>query len=969
MKHKDLELDMLISQKISKCVRGIAFKVSFVLSLFSTICIFSYSQFIGTPPLQDGVIGSGEYGSHVDGENQQTNGSAVWYLTWDASNLYVAITGSTPTEGGVIYFDTDPIVPVNGGNGTVGSKNWAFDYDRTKLQYPVRADFKLYFKDSYNEYRHSDGSDGWSLATANTITSFTNYATQTIEMVIPWNVVTNGSGRPNEFNWFGYKMYNNGDGDNGTYDPVPTWNPTTPNNAGFGLFNDVYVHYYYSIASTDNNASTFPFGEMSFTYHEDYSFSTVGGYQLGNATLWDLTIYDGSTDNNDNNPANDAYDNQEIANRVLITDDVTIKNNLYVGQGSALLPTVYVDSPISVDIIMNGSDGKIHNHGRIDCTPEAANMGDWDLRRLNFIIDGDVRIENSTVNKDRFRMSNITVNGGKKLIKPTFGIAEIELQHGTLDNNGSVEFSSTGSNYVDVGLRGDYVTHNDYFLDSSDPGFSGSFIFHDLLIGRFSSRLQPTTTAPLMNVQIKGNFENYGDFWASNGTGTINILMNGTGRQEIVGNVNETVGNRTTFNNLTILNDNLLNDDNNGADVHFVSYGGGTVQYLINGVLSLIKGDLVTRDRVDNSITHEVLINDAALISAPLAKSYNGSNTSCFVDGPLSFILVNRPFATLEFHVGKDASYRKANVTVYHSALDSIVYVGEVHSESSYLLNNALPTTPENVLNSSTVHYWRVNSNMPSAFSYGQIWVDYDVVFNDDLVTDPANLRVLQAPSTGNSTWNNISVGVGGAGVGTGSILSSNFFQMGDFTLGNVGSNPLPVELIRFEAIKELDRTRLEWTTASETNNAFFSILKSTDGNLFEEISKVEGMGNSNSIVDYVDYDLDPNAGWNYYKLLQVDFDGTEWESEIKAIYFNQNDAFSIWPNPAIDQLNISNSSEIRAINIIDNLGRKIMSVQPDFNSLSDQITVNVDQLAVGQYILQAIDFSGHAYSQKLIIE
>lgn len=107
-------------------------------------------------PVVDGVISAGEYGVHTNGQNQQTSGRQLWYMTWDNTNLYAAIMNADITQGGVLYLDKNPLVPNNGGtntDGTIVGQN----YDGTNfaaLQF--RADLVVYFKDSYREFRTAD---------------------------------------------------------------------------------------------------------------------------------------------------------------------------------------------------------------------------------------------------------------------------------------------------------------------------------------------------------------------------------------------------------------------------------------------------------------------------------------------------------------------------------------------------------------------------------------------------------------------------------------------------------------------------------------------------------------------------------------------------------------------------------------------------------------------------------------------
>ena len=114
------------------------------------------------------------------------------------------------------------------------------------------------------------------------------------------------------------------------------------------------------------------------------------------------------------------------------------------------------------------------------------------------------------------------------------------------------------------------------------------------------------------------------------------------------------------------------------------------------------------------------------------------------------------------------------------------------------------------------------------------------------------------------------------------------------------GSNPLPVELLSFEAFKENQTTVLEWRTASEINNAGFYVEHSTDSDrTFDRLGFVEGAGNSSEELDYSFVDKDPESGMNYYRLKQVDSDGSYVYTEVKAVYFDKKmQDIVLFPNP-----------------------------------------------------------------------
>ena len=111
----------------------------------------------------------------------------------------------------------------------------------------------------------------------------------------------------------------------------------------------------------------------------------------------------------------------------------------------------------------------------------------------------------------------------------------------------------------------------------------------------------------------------------------------------------------------------------------------------------------------------------------------------------------------------------------------------------------------------------------------------------------------------------------------------------------------MPIELISFEASVNGQAVDIYWTTATEINNDFFTIERSTNGKQFEELIFADGAGNSTSELDYMEKDYDPHGGISYYRLKQTDFDGTYSYSQIVAVKRMENNTkqMLIYPNPA----------------------------------------------------------------------
>lgn len=111
------------------------------------------------------------------------------------------------------------------------------------------------------------------------------------------------------------------------------------------------------------------------------------------------------------------------------------------------------------------------------------------------------------------------------------------------------------------------------------------------------------------------------------------------------------------------------------------------------------------------------------------------------------------------------------------------------------------------------------------------------------------------------------------------------------FSYGSESSNSaLPVELTGFEVEPTNNRVHLSWETASETNNKQFKVQRRTGDQAFETIGEVEGAGTTYEPQSYQFYDGNPSEGTNYYRLKQVDFDGSHEFSAIKAVNFEGGD-------------------------------------------------------------------------------
>ncbi len=131
-----------------------------------------------------------------------------------------------------------------------------------------------------------------------------------------------------------------------------------------------------------------------------------------------------------------------------------------------------------------------------------------------------------------------------------------------------------------------------------------------------------------------------------------------------------------------------------------------------------------------------------------------------------------------------------------------------------------------------------------------------------------------------------------------------------DFALAGSTSNwvgpavPLPVTLTAFEASLVGSQVQLHWQTASERANAYFTIERSLDGRAFSTLGTVAGQGSTATATSYAFTDAGVGrpaaAGAVYYRLRQVDLDGTSTYSPIRTVGFGlAAPVVSVYPNPA----------------------------------------------------------------------
>jgi hypothetical protein len=231
---------------------------------------------------------------------------------------------------------------------------------------------------------------------------------------------------------------------------------------------------------------------------------------------------------------------------------------------------------------------------------------------------------------------------------------------------------------------------------------------------------------------------------------------------------------------------------------------------------------------------------------------------------------------------------------------------------------------------------------------------------------------------------NNAAVSIGGSVNLEGKLLTT----AGAITFGPavaVGSvsttslcvTSLPIKLLSFTSECNKQGVLLKWSTATETNNNYFTIERGTNGINWEALSTVSGAGNSGIIKNYSTIDTAPYNHTAYYRLKQTDYDGKFNFSNIVAIENCKENitTLSIYPNPAHDGQNIninfaSTTKQSVLVTAVDVFGQEYYSKIIVLEKGATLIAIEpYKKLAPGMYVVIAKTSNyKEIFSQKIII-
>jgi hypothetical protein len=267
---------------------------------------------------------------------------------------------------------------------------------------------------------------------------------------------------------------------------------------------------------------------------------------------------------------------------------------------------------------------------------------------------------------------------------------------------------------------------------------------------------------------------------------------------------------------------------------------------------------------------------------------------------------------------------------------------------------------PSNTFPGSTFMnaYWDIVPTGGSGYNSSVIFLQDSAILGS--VNASANIRVARYVGPGTqwagpfaTTVNNI----------TGTMTVAGLSTFGIFTGTNGLVNPLPVELLSFTATAINKDVKLNWRTATEWNNSGFTVERSVNGKIFEEINSVKSTGNHNTVTSYEIMDNEAFSKHNvnilYYRLRQQDADGQYSYSAIEAVLNDTKTTvgfINMYPNPFNNTITLKWVSETGMdanLTVVDITGKELFTIKKQFQKGNNQILIDeVSILHAGIYFM-----------------
>lgn len=619
----------------------------------------------------------------------------------------------------------------------------------------------------------------------------------------------------------------------------------------------------------------------------------------------------------------------------------------------------------------NANSGFTISSGTLNLSSSATTTGGGN-GTLN-ISSGNFSHSGGTVSKTGLNNGTININGSTaQTIRSAgftignainFNIAQNSASTGTTTINTILTIASgTTFNIYDNSLNTNDFTANvaitnngNFYVNTSAELDMGTLVMTGA--GNFSM----STDATLSTKNANG-------IAASAMSGSIQVSGTRTFASDGNYTYNATAASQITGDGLpTIINGGILNIANTLAP----ATGGVTLTQATTilegpGTTGMLLFGGTTNGRLITTSTNLITLGNDVTVS-PV-----GGSVSKFVDGPIKKIgddLFIFPTGKIYAATGpvNTAKWARIEISAPSNITDEFIAEYFKMNDPCNVSQVVSPTNGPGVNNVSLKEYWTLTRTSaagvtPSVKLYWQ--TGSTSTSPGSAISSVPDLLVVECISL---TWTSVGGTSGSTAAGPGSITSTlgTTFTTGvamPFTFGSTaGINPLPVELLSFTGTPVINGNQLDWSTATETNNDYFDLERSTDGIEFVKITTIDGNGNSTSTNNYKFLDSDPADGTNYYRLKQTDFNGEYFYSGIISIQNSNSATVLVYPNPSKDIVTIDITDNFESIKIYNMLGELV------YENSSNETKFQFNPISNGIYVVKGLTTGGKEITTRFI--
>ncbi|MBK8806252.1 MAG: T9SS type A sorting domain-containing protein [Bacteroidales bacterium] len=556
------------------------------------------------------------------------------------------------------------------------------------------------------------------------------------------------------------------------------------------------------------------------------------------------------------------------------------------------------------------------NNGVSDLSAIATFSGETDFYNVTisnggtFILqDGSVLRVAGSINTNAGTGLLRTVIGGATTVEYNGGDQNVIIPNPATNRYYNLVLSGSGTKTmpsVALEILGDFTLSGTAIVEPSDAMN---------IVGDMSINSGSTFSAGNLSHTFAADFTNEGTFNCETST----VTFNGTAQQIIISGGDD-------FYNIVF--------DNSTA----------TMTFDIQDPLTIANNATFVNGIITTSESGSVTFNAGAAVS--------GASETSYVEGSVTKI-GNTAFT---FPVGNDTYYAPIGISAADGGGNATDYFTAqyIHSDPTLSYNGSSLNALDHV---SKAEYWILDRTGTNNVSVTTRWDS----IRSGQVTDMSTLGIAHWDGTQWDNAGNVSTtGTTAAGTITSGLMTS----FSPITNGSSNaSNPLPISLTLFEGyFSSKTSVMLKWYCASEINNDYFTLERSTNLQNWEHVANIKGAGTSSVKTSYAYEDLCTNfAETIFYRLSQTDYDGRVTYFDIIDIYYNEisNEGIIIYPNPIDDILTISYSSEIKKtieITITDVTGKTISTFLFNAESGMNFKNLNLSNLNKGSYLLHLIE-------------